>query len=41
MSKTKVIATIGPSTNTVDKIKSWILGGMNVARINMCVADVE
>lgn len=41
MSKTKVIATIGPSTNTVDKIKSLILGGMNVARINMCFADFE
>ena len=41
MNKTKVIATIGPSTNTYDKIKSLILGGMNVARINMCFADYE
>ncbi|MBQ9318951.1 MAG: pyruvate kinase [Bacilli bacterium] len=41
MNKTKVIATIGPSTNTVDKIKNLILGGMNVARINMCYADYD
>ena len=41
MNKTKVIATIGPSTNTYDKIKNLILGGMNVARINMCFADYE
>lgn len=41
MNKTKVVATIGPSTNTIDKIKSLILGGMNVARINMCYADYD
>ena len=41
MNKTKVIATIGPSTNTYDKIKNLILGGMNVARINMCYADYK
>lgn len=41
MNKTKVIATIGPSTNTYDKIKNLILGGMNVARINMCYADYD
>ena len=41
MNKTKVVATIGPSTNTYDKIKNLILGGMNVARINMCYADYE
>lgn len=41
MNKTKVVATIGPSTNTIDKIRALILGGMNVARINMCFADYE
>ena len=41
MNKTKVVATIGPSTNTYDKIKNLILGGMNVARINMCYADYD
>lgn len=41
MNKTKVVATIGPSTNTYDKIKNLILSGMNVARINMCYADYE
>lgn len=41
MNKTKVIATIGPSTNTYEKIKNLILGGLNVARINMCYADYD
>lgn len=41
MNKTKIVATIGPSTNTYDKIKNLILNGMNVARINMCFADYE
>ena len=41
MVKTKIVATIGPSTNTYDKIKNLILGGMNVARINMCYADYD
>ena len=33
--KTKIIATLGPSSNSPDKIKNLILMGMNVARINM------
>ena len=33
--KTKIIATLGPSSNSPDKIKDLILMGMNVARINM------
>lgn len=41
MNKTKVVATIGPSTNTIEKIRALILGGMNVARINMCFADYD
>ena len=33
--KTKIIATIGPSTNTYDSLKKLHMAGMNVARINM------
>ena len=33
--KTKIIATLGPSSNSPAKIKDLILMGMNVARINM------
>lgn len=35
MRKTKVICTIGPATNSEQKIVSLIEGGMNVARVNM------
>lgn len=41
MNKTKIVATIGPSTCTYDKLKNLILGGMNVARINMCYASYD
>ena len=33
--KTKIIATIGPSTNTYNSLKKLHKAGMNVARINM------
>ena len=33
--KTKIIATIGPSTNTYDSLNKLHKAGMNVARINM------
>ena len=33
--KTKIIATIGPTTNTYDSLKKLHKAGMNVARINM------
>ena len=33
--KAKIIATIGPSSNTIQKIEKLILAGMNSARINM------
>ena len=33
--KTKIIATIGPSTNTYDSLKKLHKAGMNVVRINM------
>lgn len=41
MNKTKVVATIGPSTKSYDKLRDLILGGMNVARINMSHADYD
>lgn len=35
MNKTKVIATIGPATSSVEMIKSLILSGTDVIRLNM------
>ena len=35
MRKAKIIATLGPASNTVDKIKRLIKAGINVARVNM------
>jgi len=32
--KTKIVCTIGPSTNTAEKIEQLVLAGMNVARLN-------
>lgn len=32
--RTKIVCTIGPSTNTYDTIVNLLLHGMNVARIN-------
>ncbi|MEG0115934.1 MAG: pyruvate kinase, partial [Hydrogenoanaerobacterium sp.] len=34
MRKTKIICTLGPATETKEKIKELILAGMNVARFN-------
>lgn len=34
MRKTKIICTIGPASNTVEKISELIDSGMNVARLN-------
>ncbi len=34
MRKTKIICTLGPASNTPDKIRQMLLAGMNVARIN-------
>lgn len=35
MKKTKVIATIGPASDDKEVLKSMILNGMNIARVNM------
>lgn len=32
--KTKIVATIGPATNSPEKLKECIMAGMNVARLN-------
>jgi len=37
--KTKIIATIGPSTSKYSDLKSLHAAGMNVARINMSHAS--
>ena len=35
MPKTKIVCTLGPSTENVDMLKELVLSGMSVARINM------
>lgn len=39
--RTKIIATLGPATNTVETIEALIAAGMNVARINMSHATAD
>ena len=41
MNKTKMIATIGPSSSNTDIIKNMILSGVDVVRVNMshCTFD--
>lgn len=41
MKRTKIIATLGPSSNTQDKIIDLIHAGMDVARINMSHSQNE
>lgn len=41
MRKTKIICTLGPSTDKGDNLKNMILSGMNVARMNFSHADHE
>ena len=41
MRKTKIICTMGPSTDGYDVIKDMALAGMNVARFNMAHCDYE
>ena len=40
MKKTKVVCTIGPSSNSYEKIKELLVSGMNVARLNMSHGDI-
>ena len=41
MKKTKIICSIGPSSNDVDVMEQMVLKGMNVARINFSHATLE
>ena len=39
--RTKIIATLGPATDSAEMLEQLMLAGMNVARINMSHADAE
>ncbi len=39
--RTKIVATIGPATETKEKIEALVLHGMNVARLNMSHGNHE
>ncbi|XAR58591.1 Pyruvate kinase [Bertholletia excelsa] len=39
--RTKLVCTIGPATCGVDKLEALAVGGMNVARLNMCHSSRE
>ncbi|MCI9110330.1 MAG: pyruvate kinase [Bacilli bacterium] len=39
MNKTKIIATIGPSSNKIDVLEELILNGVDVIRLNMSYSD--
>ncbi len=41
MRKTKIVCTIGPSTNSLEKIVELLRAGMNVARLNMSHGDLS
>lgn len=41
MKRTKIICTIGPASETVEKIKAMVLAGMDVARINLSHGTLE
>lgn len=41
MRKTKIVATIGPASNSVEKIKELFQAGMNAVRINFSHGDHE
>ena len=41
MKKTKIICSIGPSSNQVSVMEQMVLAGMNVARINFTHATIE
>lgn len=41
MNKTKIVATLGPNSTTVEAVLEFIKAGMNVARINLSHGDRE
>jgi len=41
MKKTKIVCSIGPSSNKYEIFKEMVLSGMNVARINFSHATIE
>ena len=41
MNKTKIVATIGPSNCSYEKLKELVKAGMNVARLNLNHADYD
>ena len=41
MRKTKIICTIGPASDTVERLRELMLAGMNVARLNFSHGSYE
>lgn len=41
MRKTKIVCTIGPSSESLENIKKLIMAGMNVSRLNFSHGDFE
>ncbi|XP_066392893.1 pyruvate kinase isozyme A, chloroplastic-like [Miscanthus floridulus] len=39
--RTKLVCTVGPATSSPDQLEALAVGGMNVARLNMCHGDRE
>ncbi|ONM51733.1 Pyruvate kinase [Zea mays] len=39
--RTKLVCTVGPATSRPDQLEALAVGGMNVARLNMCHGDRE
>lgn len=39
--KTKIVATLGPATSTIDTLRSMIIEGVDVFRINFSHADYQ
>jgi len=39
--RTKLVCTVGPATSSPEQLEALAVGGMNVARVNMCHGDRE